>query len=51
MAKIKSGKHSLIIPLGPKADITIDLEDVSIKENYSLKLINISGAEWVAKIK
>ncbi len=51
VAKIKSGKHSLIIPLGAKADITIDLKDASIKENYSLKLIDISGVEWTAKIK
>ncbi len=34
VAKIKSGKHSLIIPLGAKADLTIDLDKVEIKENY-----------------
>jgi uncharacterized membrane protein YphA (DoxX/SURF4 family) len=50
VAKVKSGKHSLIIPLGAKADITIDLENSKIKENYSLKLIDISGAEWIAKL-
>lgn len=51
VAKIKSGKHSLIIPLGAKADITIDVENIEVKENYSLKLTDISGAEWTAKIK
>ena len=51
MAKIKSGKHSLILPLGAKADISIDLEGLIVKENYKLKLIDISGIEWVAKIK
>lgn len=51
IAKIKPGKHSLIIPLGAKADITVDLQEVHIKENYSLKLIDISGIEWTAKIK
>lgn len=51
VAKIKSGKHSLIIPLGAKADLTVDLNDVAIKENYMLKLIDISGAEWTAEIK
>lgn len=51
VAKIKPGKHSLIIPLGAKADITIDLEDIIFKENYSLKLIDISGIEWTAKRK
>lgn len=51
VAKIKSGKHSLILPLGAKADISIDLEGLIVKENYKLKLIDISGIEWVAKIK
>lgn len=50
VAKIKPGAHSLIIPLGAKADITLDLENISIQENYSIKLIDISGAEWRAKI-
>ena len=51
VAKIKPGKHSLIIPLGAKADVTMDLEEVQIKENYSIKLTDISGIEWTAKIK
>lgn len=51
VAKIKSGIHSLIIPLGAKADLTVDLDEVEIKENYTLKLTDISGAEWTAKIK
>lgn len=51
VAKIKPGKHSLIIPLGAKADITLDLKGLQINENYSLKLIDISGIEWTAKIK
>lgn len=51
VAKIKSGKHSLILPLGAKADITIDLPGVALKENYALKLIDISGIEWSAELK
>lgn len=51
VAKIKPGKHSLIIPLGAKADFTIDLGELQLKENYSLKLIDISGIEWGTKIK
>lgn len=51
VAKIKSGAHSLIIPLGAKADVTIDLEDITIAQNYSLKLIDISGIEWIEKIE
>lgn len=50
VAKIKPGKHSLILPLGAKADLTIDLEDVQVRENYSLRLIDISGIEWTAEI-
>lgn len=51
VAKIKPGKHSLIIPLGAKADFTIDLDGIEIKDNYHLKLIDISGIEWILKIK
>lgn len=50
VAKIQSGKHSLIIPLGAKADISIAMEGIMIMENYTLKLIDISGIEWVATI-
>lgn len=51
VAKIKPGKHSLILPLSAKADITIDLAGIPLKENYELKLIDISGIEWTAEIK
>jgi hypothetical protein len=51
VAKIKPGKHSLILPLGAKADLTLDLGNSTLKENYRLKLIDISGIEWMAKIK
>lgn len=50
VAKIKTGKHSLIIPLGAKADVTVELGAIQLNENYSLKLIDISGMEWTAKI-
>lgn len=53
VAKVKPGKHSLIIPLGSKADLTIDLKDnsSSIEKISLIKLTDISGAEWIAKIK
>lgn len=50
VAKIKTGKHSLILPLGAKADVTIDMGNIQVKENYSIKLTDISGIEWTAKI-
>ncbi len=53
VAKVKPGKHSLIIPLGSKADLTIDFKNNSSStEKISvIKLTDISGAEWIAKIK
>jgi len=51
VSKIKPGKHSLILPLGAKADISINLEKLKINSGYSVKLIDISGAEWIKKIE
>ena len=51
VAKIKPGVHSMILPLGAKADLTIDLDGISLNENYTIKLIDISGAEWTEKVK
>lgn len=51
VAKIKPGKHSLILPLGAKADMIIDFDGLKIEENYKLKLTDISGIEWIAEIK
>jgi uncharacterized membrane protein YphA (DoxX/SURF4 family) len=50
VAKIKPGKHSLIVPLGAKADLKLDIENVEIGKDYTIKLIDISGIEWSAKI-
>ncbi|MEG0917947.1 MAG: TQO small subunit DoxD [Myroides sp.] len=51
VAKIESGAHSLILPLGAKADLTIELKNIQLTDEYSLKLTDISGIEWTAKIK
>lgn len=51
VAKIKPGAHSLILPLGAKADLTIELKNIQLTDEYSLKLTDISGIEWTAKIK
>lgn len=50
VAKIKPGLHSLILPLGAKADLTIDLGDITLRDGYRLKLIDISGITWTATI-
>lgn len=52
VAKVAPGKHSLIIPLGSKATLTIR-SDVFMdlpKGNYELILTDISGITWKKKI-
>ena len=51
VAKIKPGAHSLILPLGAKADLTVELENIHFTEDCTLKLTDISGIEWTVKIK
>ena len=48
VAKIKPGKHSLIIPLGAKAKLTLKDENLKNLPNgsYNLKITDISGAFW-----
>lgn len=52
VTKVKPGKHAMIIPLGAKADLTLDVSNLHIdkSQNYRLKLIDISGLEWTAEI-
>lgn len=52
IAKIKSGVHSLIIPLGSKATLTIpiDISQLAKGQQYTLKLTDISGIEWKADV-
>lgn len=44
VAKVKPGKHSLIIPLGAKADLKLKVNDIN--QITSIKLLDISGIEW-----
>ena len=48
VAKIKPGKHSLIVPLGAKATINLQDEELSKlnSTNYILKITDISGLYW-----
>lgn len=52
VAKVKPGAHSLIIPLGAKANIRIPLDTLpkSQKGPYTLTLTDISGLSWSAQI-
>ena len=53
MAKIKSGKHSLIIPLGAKAVLTIKDEKLANlpKGTHKVILTDISGTTWSEEIR
>lgn len=52
VAKVKPGKHSLILPLGAKAVLTFtDITTLSLKGNYTLELLDISGATWTHIIR
>ncbi|WP_321332358.1 TQO small subunit DoxD [uncultured Bacteroides sp.] len=52
IAKVKPGKHSLVIPLGAKARITI--KDSTLQNlpegNYKIKLTDISGITWEKQV-
>jgi len=52
VSKVKPGKHSLIIPLGSKADLVINIGDIPDpkKRIHTLKLVDISGIEWTARL-
>jgi len=52
VTKVKPGKHSLVIPLGAKADVTLNINDILQKSGiHALKLIDVSGIEWIESIK
>ncbi|UWX61066.1 DoxX family membrane protein [Chryseobacterium oranimense] len=52
VAKVKPGKHSLVIPLGSKADLTMSLNDILTEKEkiHTVKLIDISGIEWTVAL-
>lgn len=47
VAKVKPGTHSLILPLGARAKLRFTDELFgNLKGNYTLELLDISGAKW-----
>ncbi|WP_299007503.1 TQO small subunit DoxA domain-containing protein [uncultured Tenacibaculum sp.] len=52
VAKIKPGKHSLVVPLGAKAKMTFSNQFFSQVPNgtYTVKITDISGAFWTHEI-
>lgn len=53
VAKIKPGKHSLVLPLGAKAKLNLKNQTLTnlLKGTYTLKITDISGAFWKHKIE
>ncbi len=51
VAKIHPGKHSLILPLGAKADIKLDIADIQVQKGYYIQLTDISGITWSSPIQ
>ena len=51
IAKVKSGKYSMILPLGAKADVSIDVSELEINSIHTVKVIDISGIEWTKEIE
>lgn len=51
VAKVKPGEHSLVIPLGTKAEINIEKNTSDIPTGiYKLELMDISGITWKTDI-
>ena len=52
VAKVKPGKHSLVVPLGSKAKIAVPLNRTTpiSPGTYKLTLTDISGATWISDI-
>lgn len=52
VAKVAPGKHSLIIPLGSKATLTLEDENLQNipQGTYELTLVDISGITWTQKV-
>lgn len=53
IAKIKPGEHSLIVPLGAKAKLNLNSDNLSniASGTYTLKITDISGVYWTHLIE
>ena len=51
VAKVKPGKHSLILPLGARATFSlVDTSLATLQGKYKLELLDISGVTWTSEI-
>lgn len=49
VAHIEPGKHSLVIPLGAKANLSLPVS-LDTRESLVLRMIDVSGIEWTATV-
>jgi len=53
VAKVESGKHSLVLPLGARATLIFPMEQNQLllpKQPYLLELTDINGTIWFQQI-
>ncbi len=52
VAKVKPGKHSLIVPLGAKAKMKLDKPKIGSLQNgsYTIRITDISGVFWEQEV-
>lgn len=50
VARVEPGAHSLIVPLGARARVTLAVRDVDPAHTYTLTLTDVSGASWKAPV-
>jgi len=53
VAKVKPGQHSLVVPLGAKAQLNLENKALSSlpQGSYTLKITDISGASWTHQVE
>jgi len=51
VTKVKPGAHSLVIPLGAKATVTLENQVIAKHKGLKLVLTDISGAVWETDVK
>lgn len=51
VAKIKAHHHSMLLPLGAKANLTVNIPRPLLADINSLTLVDISGASWSKTIE
>lgn len=48
IAQIKASEHAIIVPLGAKAKVTLQLEKLDVAEIGGIRLLDVNGSQWEA---